>query len=183
MITSFSAARAMKENDETERWNSKWIFYSHGQYFYFKLIRWNATDSVFIFSYFSCRKEISWAVKYKLSVGSREMSQSAALNTNWYPDQDRRSSRVVDGPRWSISILAYVGFKMSVWRRGNSYNGLYCCCVRLWWFVNVIKQASSAELASLVTTIGTNSDQTFVISSTNGPRYVLPLTLIIISWE
>ena len=169
MITSFSAARAMKENDETERWNSKWIFYSHGQYFYFKLIRWNATDSVFIFSYFSCRKEISWAVKYKLSVGSREMSQSAALNTNWYPDQDRRSSRVVDGPRWSISILAYVGLKTSVVGEEILLSS-GPCRVSGWseWFVNVI----NLQPCQFVTTIGTKIDQ-IVISSTNGPRYVL----------
>lgn len=169
MITSFSAARAMKENDETERWNSKWIFYSHGQYFYFKLIRWNATDSVFIFSYFSCRKEISWAVKYKLSVGSREMSQSAALNTNWYPDQDRRSSRVVDGPRWSISILAYVGLKTSVVGEEILLSS-GPCSVSGWseWFVNVI----NLQPCQFVTTIGTKIDQ-IVISSTNGPRYVL----------
>ena len=169
MITSFSAARAMKENDETERWNSKWIFYSHGQYFYFKLIRWNATDSVFIFSYFSCRKEISWAVKYKLSVGSREMSQSAALNTNWYPDQDRRSSRVVDGPRWSISILAYVGLKTLVVGEEILLSS-GPCSVSCWseWFVNVI----NLQPCQFVTTIGTKIDQ-IVISSTNGPRYVL----------
>ena len=169
MITSFSAARAMKENDETERWNSKWIFYSHGQYFYFKLIRWNATDSVFIFSYFSCRKEISWVVKYKLSVGSREMSQSAALNTNWYPDQDRRSSRVVDGPRWSISILAYVGLKTSVVGEEILVSS-GPCSVSGWseWFVNVI----NLQPCQFVTTIGTKIDQ-IVISSTNGPRYVL----------
>lgn len=169
MITSFSAARAMKENDETERWNSKWIFYSHGQYFYFKLIRWNATDSVFIFSYFSCRKEISWAVKYKLSVGSREMSQSAALNTNWYPDQDRRSSRVVEGPRWSISILAYVGLKTLVVGEEILLSS-GPCSVSGWseWFVNVI----NLQPCQFVTTIGTKIDQ-IVISSTNGPRYVL----------
>ena len=169
MITSFSAARAMKENDETERWNSKWIFYSHGQYFYFKLIRWNATDSVFIFSYFSCRKEISWAVKYKLSVGSREMSQSAALNTNWYPDQDRRSSRVVEGPRWSISILAYVGLKTLVVGEEILLSS-GPCSVSSWseWFVNVI----NLQPCQFVTTIGTKIDQ-IVISSTNGPRYVL----------
>ena len=169
MITSFSAARAMKENDETERWNSKWIFYSHGQYFYFKLIRWNATDSVFIFSYFSCRKEISWAVKYKLSVGSREMSQSAALNTNWYPDQDRRSSRVVEGPRWSISILAYVGLKTLVVGE-EILQSSGPCSVSGWseWFVNVI----NLQPCQFVTTIGTKIEQ-IVISSTNGPRYVL----------